>query len=410
MKELFYFNLQQFADANTNVTTDLGMSVEMKTYYDKYLIDMAEPKLVHDQFGQKKPIPKNGGKKIEFRKYTPYPKALTPLTEGITPDGRKMEVTNLEAEVEQYGDYTTMSDVLDLTAIDDNIVQATKLNGAQAGKTLDTVVRDKINAGTYVQYCPKVSGSTVTEVTSRGDLDKTAELTTDVVDTVVAQLRAVDAPTDQSGYYTAIIHPYAAYSLMRDPNWRKPHEYVDTEHLYRGELGEYGGVRFVQTSEAKIFKGENLFGSQEYLTASTKIDSPSKSVTVSEVLTGSGLVGRLVKIGSTVTKITAQSGPTLTLDTAVTCQSGEKIYPAEGGASNIAVFSTLIFGDDAYGTTEVEGGGLQVIVKPLGAGEDPLNQRASVGWKALKTAEILIQPYIIRIESCNKFSTTAKAN
>ncbi len=197
---------------------------------------------------------------------------------------------------------------------------------------------------------------------------------------------------------------------MRDPNWRKPHEYVDTEHLYRGELGEYGGVRFVQTSEAKIFKGKNLFGSQEYLTASTKIDSPSKSVTVSEVLTGSGLVGRLVKIGSTVTKITAQSGPTLTLDTAVTCQSGEKIYPAEGGASNIAVFSTLIFGDDAYGTTEVEGGGLQVIVKPLGAGEDPLNQRASVGWKALKTAEILIQPYIIRIESCNKFSTTAKAN
>lgn len=410
MKELFYFNLQQFADANTNVTTDSGMSVEMKTYYDKYLIDMTEPKLVHDQFGQKKPIPKNGGKKIEFRKYTPYPKALTPLTEGITPDGRKMEVTNLEAEVEQYGDYTTMSDVLDLTAIDDNIVQATKLNGAQAGKTLDTVVRDKINAGTYVQYCPKVSGSTVTEVTSRGDLDKTAEITTDVVDTVVAQLRAVDAPTDQSGYYTAIIHPYAAYSLTHDPNWRKPHEYVDTEHLYRGELGEYGGVRFVQTSEAKIFKGENLFGDQEYLTVGTANSTASKSVTVSDLLTTNDLVGRLVKIGSTVAKITAQTGPSLTLDTAVTCAVGDKIYPAEGGANNIAVFSTLIFGDDAYGTTEVEGGGLQVIVKPLGYGEDPLNQRASVGWKALKTAEILIQPYIIRIESCNKFSTTAKAN
>ena len=175
-------------------------------------------------------------------------------------------------------------------------------------------------------------------------------------------------------------------------------------------MGEYGGVRFVQTSEAKIFKGENLFGDQEYLTVGTANSTASKSVTVSDLLTTNDLVGRLVKIGSTVAKITAQTGPSLTLDTAVTCAVGDKIYPAEGGANNIAVFSTLIFGDDAYGTTEVEGGGLQVIVKPLGYGEDPLNQRASVGWKALKTAEILVQPYIIRIESCNKFSTTAKAN
>ena len=40
-------------DGNTNVTTDTGLSDEMKTYYSDYLIDMAEPELVHDQFGQK---------------------------------------------------------------------------------------------------------------------------------------------------------------------------------------------------------------------------------------------------------------------------------------------------------------------------------------------------------------------
>lgn len=58
--------LQMFADQNpnTNVTTDGSLSKEMKTFYDKALIRLAEPELVHDQFAQKRPIPKNGGKTI----------------------------------------------------------------------------------------------------------------------------------------------------------------------------------------------------------------------------------------------------------------------------------------------------------------------------------------------------------
>jgi N4-gp56 family major capsid protein len=147
-------NLQLFAgNPNTNVTTDAGLSAENKTHYDMTLIDEAGPYLVHDQFGQKRPIPKNGGKKIEFRKYASFPKALTPLTEGVTPDGRKLSVTTIEAEVAQYGDYVTLSDVLDLTTIDNNVVEATKLCGRQAGLTLDTVTRNVLQSGTYVFYC-----------------------------------------------------------------------------------------------------------------------------------------------------------------------------------------------------------------------------------------------------------------
>lgn len=86
---------------NTNVTADGSMTPEMKIYWDTELIDNAVPRLVHDQFGQKRPIPKNNGKTIEFRRVTPFPKALTPLTEGVTPTGRKMEFTALTAEVKQ---------------------------------------------------------------------------------------------------------------------------------------------------------------------------------------------------------------------------------------------------------------------------------------------------------------------
>ena len=99
------------------VVTDPGaLSVEMKTFYDKTLIHLAGAKLVHDQFGQKRPIPQNGGKVIEFRKFAPLAKATTPLTEGVTPSGKNLEVSTVTATVSQYGDFVTQTDMLELTA------------------------------------------------------------------------------------------------------------------------------------------------------------------------------------------------------------------------------------------------------------------------------------------------------
>lgn len=138
-------DLQMFATASTqnqNTTGASGMSAEMKTFYEKRLIDQAEPALVHDQFGDPYPIPANGGKNIEFRKYDSLPKATTPLTEGVTPDGQTMNVSTVTAEVKQYGGWVPITDTLQLTSIDNNILQATKIIASQAGRTLDTIVRD----------------------------------------------------------------------------------------------------------------------------------------------------------------------------------------------------------------------------------------------------------------------------
>ena len=246
----YKLNLQLFAgQLNTNTTLDSGLSVENKTFYDMTLIDTAQPHLVHDQFGQKRPIPKNGGKKIEFRQYASLPKALTPLTEGVTPDGSKLSVTSIEAEISQYGNYVTLSDILDLTAIDNNVVEATKACGRQAGLTLDTITRNTLQACPNVWYCPTSEG---TAVTSRANLTNTCKLTVKVVKKVAAFLKANNAPKIGDSY-VAIIHPYAAFDLMEDPEWKYPHQYQDTSNLYEGEIGKVAGVRFVETSEAKIF-------------------------------------------------------------------------------------------------------------------------------------------------------------
>lgn len=325
-------SLQLFANEVQTTLLD-GLSVEMKTFYDMTLIDEAQANLVHDQFGQKRPIPKGSGKTIEFRKFAPLVKATTPLTEGVTPNGKSLTVSTITATVNQYGDYITQSDVLELTALDNTILEATKLLGRQAGATLDTITRNVLQSGTNVTYCPKVAvDGTETEVTSRASLDNTCQLTVKVVQQVVAKLRAQNAPTI-GGKYIAIIHPYVAYDLMRDPEWVDAHKYAKPENLYEGEIGEVAGVRFVQTSEAKIYTG--------------------------------------------------------------------------------GVFGSLFFGDGAYGVTEISGGGLETIIKQKGSAgtADPLNQRSSVGWKAIKTAELLVPNYLVRVESKSAaFSSNAAEN
>ena len=225
-----YINLQLFA-ATVQTTLLDGLSPEMKTFYDMTLIDEAQANLVHHQFGQKRPIPANGGKTIEFRKFAPLAKALTPLTEGVTPDGKSLTVTAITATVSQYGDYITQSDVLELTALDNTVLEATKLLGRQGGATLDTVVRNVMQSGTNVTYCPKVGADgATTAVTSRDALDDTCQLTVDVIKQVVAKLRAQNAPTI-GGKYVAIVHPYVAYDLMSDPKWIEAHQYAKPENL-----------------------------------------------------------------------------------------------------------------------------------------------------------------------------------
>ena len=339
------WDLQMFADASAqlqNTTSTTGMKLEIKTYYERRLIELAEPKLVHDQFGDSYPIPQNNGKSIEFRKYDSLPKATTALTEGVTPEGQTMTVTAITSEVKQYGGWVPVTDVLQLAALDNNIVQATKLLASQAGRTLDTLVRDVLVGGTNVIYAPKTAtGGATTAVTARNAMDATSVLTPDLFFQAAAVLSAMNADTIGDSY-VAIIHPYAAYDLKRNEEWIDVHKYADPEAIYNGEIGKLGNIRFVETSEAKIWK-----------------DS--------------------------------------------TC-------PSDGGSGNLAVFATMVLGAHAYASTELEGGGLEHIVKQLGYGDDPLNQRASVGWKAIKTAERLVEQYMVRIESVSAYSKTATAN
>ena len=339
-KSLLRLNLQLFA---TTMTTETGsLSAEMKTFYEKRLLDQAEPLLVHNQFGDKYPIPAGSGKKIEFRKYSALPKALTALTEGVTPAGNSLTVTTVEGTVKQYGDWIQLSDMLQMTAIDNNVVQATKLLSSQAGRTLDTVTREVLAGGTNVIYAPKVVDGAETEVLSRSTLTPECVLTPFVVMRAAATLEAMNTPKI-NGSYVLITHPYCRETLQESPGWVDVVKYKEGNNTFSGEIGKIGDVRVVTTSEAKVIN-----------------DS--------------------------------------------TC-------PVVENTTYYSVFTSLLLGANAYGVTELENGGLQHIVKQLGYGEDPLNQRSSCGWKATSVAVRLCEEYMVRIESLSPvWSKKVKAN
>ncbi len=259
----------------------------------------------------------------------------------MTPNGQALTVSTVTSDLHQYGGWTPLTDVLQMTAIDNNVVQATRVLASQAGRTLDTITRDVLAGGTNVIYAPKVaSDGTETAVTSRRGLDKTCTLTPKLFFQAAAQLGAMNAdPIGDS--YIAIIHPYAAYDLKTCKEWIEVHKYAAPEAMFRGEIGKLGNIRFIETSEAKIWKDNTCPGT---------------------------------------------------------------------GSSYLAVFGTLVLGAHAYGVTELEGGGLEHIVKQLGYGDDPLNQRASVGWKGMRAAERLVEQYMVRIESVSSYSESAAAN
>ena len=265
-KNRMLLNLQLFAEPNTQTTATANegnsLAPTMKTFYRTSLLENARNEHYFNQFGQKQPLPKNGGNKVEWRKFDTFSKATTPLTEGVTPDGNTVNMTKIEATINQYGDYTTISDRLELEAVDPIIVGVTEEHGAQAGDTLDVITRNEVITGTNVIYA---GGKT-----SRNALTSADVVTATLVNQAFTFLKKMKAPTF-NGDYVAIIHPSCSYDLRECEGWLEAHKYAKPEEIFNGEIGKLHNIRFVEDTEQKIWKdGEvavyaiTVFGKDAY--------------------------------------------------------------------------------------------------------------------------------------------------
>lgn len=411
---IFFLSAQHFAEEinNLNYSGSTGLSNQMKTFYEKTLIELASPNLIHDQFAQKKNIPANSGKSIEFRKFESLGTDLEALVlyENIIPDGQDLVSTDIVANICETGGYVKVGDTFQLTAIDPVLVQATKKIAEQASIVADKITRERMMEGTNVIFANGgVSRHTLTA-------DNTIKLAD--IFKAAAQLKGANAPS-LDGSFVAIIHPYTSFELMQEDGvsntWLDISKYKNAEKIYNGELGKVGGVRFVESTQAKIFRGRALAADGSRTLTATA--ATGGKVTVSGAEAGA-LVGRYVIIGGQLLYVTANTATQLTVVdpddhvTAVTptVNNSAVVYPGEGGAEGISVYATVIMGADAYATTGIGDGGIEHITHDKSQIGGPLNQFSTVGWKLRKTAEILVDEYMVRLESCSKTFPNAEAN
>ena len=290
----------------TNVEGANQLANEDRIFYERALLERLLPELNFYKDAMKKKLPKNSGRTINFRKFNSLTAPNASLSEGVTPDGNNLDVSKIEAVVSQYGDYVTISDLIQMTGIDPVLTETAELLGEEAGVLVDTKIQEAIATGTNVYFAGGVEArANVVESLTGADIKK-----------LVRKLKNANAKRFADGFYHMQIDPSIAYDLMEDPFWVDVSKYAKPEQM-------------------EFFESTNL----------------------------------------------------KTVD-----EGGKDIHIA------------YAYGKDAYSCVDLENGAgkPEIIVKPNGSAgtNDPLNQRASAGWKNCFTAVITQPMALVRVETC----------
>lgn len=386
---------------NMNTTASSGMSPLMEAVLNRYVLEANRTNRKYTKFGQRVDIPPGKTKTIAFDKLSPLPKATQPLTEGVTPTGSAVNITRIKGEPDQFGNYVSYTDQLDFFAHDPSpeVLKYTELLTENQLETYEHLDAMELASGLNVFY----SGT----AESRSELSEVLTVK-DVRRAVTSLKRNKVQPADGTDYI-AFIHPDVVFNIWSDEEWRQPHTYADTKQLYDGEIGRLFGVRFIEDPDAYVFRGEAFAGKYDELSI-IKVDKSNKKIYVAETIESgdvSSFTSKKIYIDNkkyTVASAAAgmNGAACLTLSDTITdafIEPDMKIYPGEGSANGNPVYSTVIIGKNAFGTSGDKT--VKIINKSLGSAGtgDPLNQRGTVGWKGYRFMKIIQQTNMCRIES-----------
>lgn len=302
------------------------------------------PLFIHKMGAEMSVLPMNEGTQTaKFRRYTNLASNTSSLTEGSAPGGKTLAVTDVSATLAQYGDFAEVFDRLAGYSKESIFEVTGDLIADQAAQSFDEITRDVIYAGTVVDFAGSaVSRATVTaaQVIALGDITSSVQT---LIDANARMFTPLGLATDQVGTlpvrpsYWGLCHSSQRATIKGFSGFTEMHKYPAGTPIMPGELGEVGNVRFIETTGGKIFAGS--------------------------------------------------------------------------GDSAIDVYGTLIFGQGFHGITEPGPSGdtggppsplaLQFIAKPFDTGDkaDPLNQKATSGWKGDFVSVILNNAFGVRIEA-----------
>lgn len=224
-----------------------GLSVTLKTTYNRTLLENARDMLVHHQFGREYVLPKRGGKTMEWRQADVLAVADTPLVEGTAPTEDTFGYTNVTVTINQYGAFIKGTDIVEVVTFDDLLGDIAEEQGVQAGLTIETVEADALNAGTTVRYADAVANRAAIGSSNKMDQHELV---------VARRTLTVNLAKPIKGRrYAAILHPFVLADLIEDTNIAAALNAGDkggTAYM-EGYLGHYLGIDFVESTTAKTW-------------------------------------------------------------------------------------------------------------------------------------------------------------
>lgn len=234
---------------------------ETKTFYDLKLLERALPELVHGQFGQQRNIPAHEGTDIQFRKFATIPAATTALG-ASPPSSSTLSISTVAATVSRYGALVDGSELVATQTIDNVLTEVATLLGENMGNTLDIIDREVLIAGTNVQFA--------STAISRDTVGSGMFLDAAEIREAVRTLKRANAKPHTASRFIAIIHPDTWADLMGDGDVLDAFQFAGTRGaanpVFTGELGDFLGVKFIESTNATIYASAGLSGADVYAT------------------------------------------------------------------------------------------------------------------------------------------------
>ena len=327
--------------AVTKSTTVSPSKQDLMIYVEQEMLSHAEPVLVLEKLGQIKPVPKNKGRIIEFRRPRVWDANTTPLAEGVTPAPRTFSYDHVSCTLSQFGEVSQLTDVIEETYTDPVLNDMTMITGENAGRSKEQLIFGVVKAGTNVVYANDSSRAAVNTVISRDKLDlatrslrnNKAMRFTKILD---GSTNTKTSPIEAS--YIAVCHTDLEHDLENLPGFVPVAEYGNRKLISEYEYGAVGKTRFITTPDLDAW---------------------------------------------------ASAGGT----------PGSTVLSTDGSSAD--VYPVLIFGREAFGCCPLRGqGAIEPTVIPVGnkTKDDPLGQRGYVGYKFWHGTVVLNEGWMVRLE------------
>lgn len=329
----------------TNLTTaftDGTSSDATQSFFDTLLLIRGTYALIHQVPVMQKTLAQRSGKTMIWRRYDAFALATTALSEGQNPAGKSKTKTDVSATIAPYGDFVEDSDMVISTQPDPQTTENVELLGQQRGETFDELYRDLYATATNIVYANGTSTVTVSEIVDKNDLDRIYRTVRNnkaktFTPMVMASQNVGTGPIMPA--YWGLCHEDVAFDLRHVADFKLVSEYAGQSGVIAGEFGaDKNGIRFLSSPN-----GYKLAGATGVTIAATDIKNT-------------------------------------------------------GGFADI--YSLFVVGQNAVAGVNLASGNGGVIRKPLGSGgtSDPLNMRATVGWKQYDARAVLNQAFFAELQ------------